>query len=56
MAIIARPTDKVMNVNMKYEDMSRPVAGPEDPFNQTKNKGMNTLSGRYTYTLAQSVA
>lgn len=45
MAIIARPTDKVMNVNITYEDMSRPIAGPEDPFNQKKNKGMNTLSG-----------
>lgn len=45
MAIIARPTDKVMNVNITYEDMSRPVAGPQDPFNQQKNKGMNTLSG-----------
>jgi pre-mRNA-processing factor 17 len=45
MAIIARPTDKVMNVNIAYDDMTRAVAGPEDPFNQKKNKGMNTLSG-----------
>ncbi|GFZ50906.1 Pre-mRNA-processing factor 17 [Saitozyma sp. JCM 24511] len=45
MAIITRPTDKVMNVNLTYEDMQRPVQGPEDPFNQKKNKGMNTLSG-----------
>lgn len=47
MAIIARPTDKVMNVNITYEDMSRAVAGPDDPFNQKKNKGMNTLSGKF---------
>ncbi|CAD6585834.1 MAG: hypothetical protein TREMPRED_004248 [Tremellales sp. Tagirdzhanova-0007] len=45
MAIVTRPTDQVMNVNISYDDMSRPVAGPNDPFNQQKNKGMNTLSG-----------
>lgn len=45
MAIITRPTDKVMNVNLTYEEMSRPVAGPENPFDKRKNKGMNTLSG-----------
>jgi len=46
MAIIARTTDKVMNVNINYQDMTRPVAGPEDPFNKKRNKGMNTLSGK----------
>jgi pre-mRNA-processing factor 17 len=49
MAIVTRPTDKVMNVNLTYEDMQRPVQGPEDPFNQKKNKGMNTLSGRLSF-------
>lgn len=44
-AIITRPTDKVMNVNITYADMQRAVEGPQDPFNQKKNKGMNTLSG-----------
>lgn len=61
MAIIARPTDKVMNVNLTYEEMSRPVAGPEDPFNQRKNKGMNSLAGHveeqamdsYTFAMQQ---
>ena len=47
MAIITRPTDKVMNVNITYEDMNRPVAGPLDPFDSRKNKGMNSLSGGY---------
>jgi hypothetical protein len=28
--------------------MTRAVAGPEDPFNQKKNKGMNTLSGAFS--------
>lgn len=44
-AIIARPTDQVINVNLRYEDMTRPEQGPQDPFNQAKNKGMNSLSG-----------
>lgn len=44
-AIIARPTDQVVNVNLKYDDMMKPVQGPEDPFNQSKNKGMNSLAG-----------
>lgn len=44
-AIIARPTDQVVNVNLKYEDMVKPVQGPDDPFNQSKNKGMNSLAG-----------
>ena len=43
--IIVRPTDKVMNVNLTYEEMSRPVAGPENPFDHRKNKGMNSLAG-----------
>lgn len=34
-----------MNVNITYEDMTRPVAGPEDPFNKKRNKGMNSLAG-----------
>jgi pre-mRNA-processing factor 17 len=61
MAIIARPTDKVMNVNLKYEDMSRPVAGPDNPFDHRKNKGMNSLAGHveeqamddYTFAMQQ---
>lgn len=44
-AIIARPTDKVINVNISYDDMTRPVAGPQDPFNNQKNRGMNSISG-----------
>ncbi|WVN86317.1 uncharacterized protein L203_101480 [Cryptococcus depauperatus CBS 7841] len=60
-AIITRPTDKVMNVNLTYEEMNRPVAGPENPFDHRKNKGMNTLSGHveeqsmddYSFLVAQ---
>ncbi|BEI83331.1 hypothetical protein CcaverHIS002_0311990 [Cutaneotrichosporon cavernicola] len=44
-AVIARPTDQVVNVNLRYEDMTKPVQGPEDPFNQSKNKGMNSVAG-----------
>jgi len=46
-AIIARPTDKVINVNISYDDMNRPVAGPQDPFNNQKNRGMNSISGMF---------
>ncbi|KAL7422565.1 hypothetical protein Q5752_003213 [Cryptotrichosporon argae] len=60
-AIITRPTDKVMNVNLTYEDMSRPVAGPQNPFDLRKNKGMNSISGHveeqamdaYTFAMQQ---
>lgn len=48
-AIITRPTDKVMNVNISYADMQRAVQGPQDPFNQKKNKGMNSLAGRFSF-------
>lgn len=27
--------------------MNRPVAGPQDPFNNQKNRGMNSISGQY---------
>lgn len=50
-AIITRPTDQVMNVNITYADMQRPVAGPEDPFNQRKNKGMNSLAGTFLFNI-----
>ena len=44
-AVITRPTDKVMNVNITYDDMMRPVLGPENPFDSRKNKGMNSVAG-----------
>lgn len=50
-AIIARPTDKVINVNITYDDMSRPVAGPQDPFNNQKNRGMNSISGMLPFSV-----
>jgi pre-mRNA-processing factor 17 len=52
-AIITRPTDQVINVNITYEDMMRPVEGPVDPFNQKKNAGMNSLSGELCRTEKQ---
>jgi len=45
MAMITRPTDKVMNVNIAYDDMMRPVLGPDNPFDSRKNKGMNSVAG-----------
>lgn len=35
----------MINVNITYDDMTRPVAGPQDPFNNQKNRGMNSISG-----------
>jgi pre-mRNA-processing factor 17 len=43
--MITRPTDKVMNVNIAYDDMMRPVLGPDNPFDSRKNKGMNSVAG-----------
>lgn len=45
-SLVARPTDQVVNVNLRYEDMTKPVQGPQDPFNQAKNKGMNSAAGK----------
>ena len=50
-----------MNVNITYSDMTRPVQGPQDPFNKKKNAGMNSLSGHveeqamddYTFAMQQ---
>lgn len=44
-AMITRPTDKVMNVNITYDDMMRPTLGPENPYDTRKNKGMNSVAG-----------
>ncbi|CED84827.1 mRNA splicing factor [Phaffia rhodozyma] len=43
-SLITRPTDKVMNVNIPYSDMSRPVVGPQNPWD-TRIKGMNSIAG-----------
>ncbi|KAJ9103052.1 hypothetical protein QFC21_002474 [Naganishia friedmannii] len=43
--MITRPTDKVMNVNLTYDDMMRPTLGPENPYDTRKNKGMNSVAG-----------
>ena len=49
--MITRPTDKVMNVNISYDDMMRPVLGPDNPFDTRKNKGMNSLAGTSLATM-----
>ena len=51
MAMITRPSDKVMNVNIAYDDMMRPVLGPDNPFDTRKNKGMNSLAGTSLATM-----
>ncbi|KAH7104200.1 pre-mRNA splicing factor [Auriculariales sp. MPI-PUGE-AT-0066] len=39
-SLVTRPSDTQMNVNIPYADMTMPVAGPVNPF-QDKNKLMN---------------
>lgn len=44
-SLITRPTDTVMNVNISYDDMMKPVVGPENPFAERRFQNQNTISG-----------
>ncbi|KAF8343081.1 pre-mRNA splicing factor [Cantharellus anzutake] len=44
-SLITRPTDTLMNVNIGYEDMMKPMQGPENPFADRKFINQNTISG-----------
>ncbi|KAG8959700.1 hypothetical protein FRC03_007617 [Tulasnella sp. 419] len=44
-SLITRPTDTQMKVNISYEDMMAPVAGPENPFANQRLPNQNTLAG-----------
>ncbi|CAD6942974.1 unnamed protein product, partial [Tilletia controversa] len=45
-ALLMRPTDTEMHVNLRYEDMAAPIQGPENPFSNRKLGAVqNTLSG-----------
>ncbi|KDQ13681.1 hypothetical protein BOTBODRAFT_188394 [Botryobasidium botryosum FD-172 SS1] len=44
-SLATRPTDTMINVNLTYEDMTRPVLGPENPFTERKLFLQNTLAG-----------
>ncbi|KAF8306039.1 pre-mRNA splicing factor [Clavulina sp. PMI_390] len=44
-SLITRPTDTVMNVNITYDDMMKPVLGPENPFAERRFQNQNTISG-----------
>ncbi|KAK0519882.1 hypothetical protein OC842_007288 [Tilletia horrida] len=45
-ALLMRPTDTEMHVNLRYEDMAAPVQGPENPFSNRKLGAVqNSLSG-----------
>ncbi|QRV83403.1 pre-mRNA-processing factor 17 [Ceratobasidium sp. AG-Ba] len=44
-SLVLRPTDTQMNVNITYEDMMRPVAGPQNPFDKRKLPNQNALAG-----------
>ncbi|KAG8907302.1 hypothetical protein FRB99_004751 [Tulasnella sp. 403] len=44
-SLITRSTDTQMKVNIGYEDMMAPVVGPENPFDEKRFIGQNTLAG-----------
>ncbi|PWN50246.1 WD40 repeat-like protein [Violaceomyces palustris] len=45
-ALLARPSDTQMLVNIPYKDMTAPILGPQNPFSKSKLGGnQNTLSG-----------
>ncbi|CAG8545042.1 3225_t:CDS:10 [Funneliformis mosseae] len=43
-SILIKPTDTQINVNIPYDDMMRPVAGPANPYS-TKVMNQNVLTG-----------
>ena len=45
-ALVTRPTDTQMNVNISYQDMMLPVQGPENPFgDRNRFLNQNALAG-----------
>lgn len=46
-SLITRPSDSIIFYNPTYEDMSRPVEGPVNPWNDRKLVKMNTHSGTF---------
>lgn len=38
-SLITRPTDTLMNINLTYEDMTRPVEGPENVLGHLRGSG-----------------
>lgn len=52
-SLVTRPTDTQMNVNIGYEDMSKPVLGPENPFGDRKFLNQNTISGMWFVSISR---
>lgn len=44
-SLITRPSDNVVFYNPTYSDMTRPVQGPVNPWNDRKLEKMNTITG-----------
>ncbi|ORY70610.1 WD40-repeat-containing domain protein [Leucosporidium creatinivorum] len=44
-SLITRPSDNVIFYNPTYEDMTRPVQGPANPWNDRKLEKMNSITG-----------
>lgn len=50
-ALLTRPTDTQMHVNIPYSDLSRPVVGPSNPFSTRKLGALqNSLNGHFEQT------
>lgn len=44
-SLITRPSDNVVFYNPTYDDMTRPVQGPVNPWNERKLEKMNSITG-----------
>lgn len=44
-SLITRATDSIVFFNPSYQDMSRPIEGPTNPWNDRKLTQMNILTG-----------
>lgn len=54
-SLITRPTDTLMNINLSYEDMTRPVEGPDNVLGQLRGAGSSAGLGKSYNTLTGHV-
>lgn len=47
-SLVTRPTDNVIYYNASYADLTRPVQGPANPWDEGKLEKQNTLTGAYS--------
>jgi pre-mRNA-processing factor 17 len=44
--MLLKPNDKEVALNIRYEELSRPIQGPVNPFNGVSNERKNVLTGK----------